>query len=214
VVRKSFQCRFESDREYELILIGVRIKNMLTNIFQTSFYWHFPAPNAEEILKKIEGYGEEDVNNSLFSWMSNCTIDLVPLNSVDWIDLICPSLNHISNIMNTNFGYTLVDLWLNFYKRNSFQELHEHGPYDISFVFFANDGEGFSKFMFLDRNSTSLSNSIKEFIGYEYTTNVNYKKGDILFFPSTLLHGVSVHNSDKVRISLSGNLNIYDICPK
>ena len=187
---------------------------MLTNIFQTSFYWHFRAPNADEILKKIKEYGEESINNSQFSWTGNCIIDLVPLNNEDWINLIHPSLNHISNIMNTDYGYFFDHPWLNFYRRDSFQELHDHGLYDMSFVFFANDGKGFSRFMFLDRNSTSLPNSVKELVGYKDTIDVDYKKGDILFFPSSMLHGVSVHKSDEVRITLSGNLNIRDVCPK
>ena len=191
-----------------------KIKNMLTNICQTSFYWHFRAPNAEEILKKIEEYSEKDADNSRFSWTQVCIVDLVPLLAEDWIDLIKPNLDHISNIMNVNCEYILYDPWLNFYKRHSFQEVHDHDSFDMSYVFFANDGKDFSKFSFFDRNSTSLTSLMKEFCGYSSGTHIDYKKGDILFFPSNLLHHVTPHNSDEVRKTLSGNITFTDVYPK
>ena len=33
-------------------------------------------------------------------------------------------------------------------------------------------------------------------------------KGDIIFFPSYFLHGVSVHKNDNVRTTVSGNMLI------
>ena len=187
---------------------------MLTNIFQTSFYWHFRAPNAEEIIKKIEEYSEKDVNNNCFDWNENCIIDLIPLSSENWIDLIKPSLEHISILMDANYDYVVYNPWINFYKRNSFQEMHDHEPFDISYVFFANSGEGFSRFMFYDRNSTFLTPAMRKFTRYCGTTGVDYKRGDILFFPSNLLHQVTLHNSDEVRKTLSGNISITEVYPK
>ena len=34
------------------------------------------------------------------------------------------------------------------------------------------------------------------------------KKGDIVFFPSHMLHGVSPHQSDNPRVTISGNISI------
>ena len=36
-------------------------------------------------------------------------------------------------------------------------------------------------------------------------------KGDILFFPSHMLHGVSPHKSDTPRVTISGNITIKDL---
>ena len=37
------------------------------------------------------------------------------------------------------------------------------------------------------------------------------KRGDILFFPSHMLHGVSPHKSDNPRITISGNISINQV---
>ena len=37
-----------------------------------------------------------------------------------------------------------------------------------------------------------------------------FEKGDILFFPSHILHGLSSHNSDVIRKTLSFNFDILD----
>ena len=36
-------------------------------------------------------------------------------------------------------------------------------------------------------------------------------KGDILFFPSHMLHGVSPHKSDTPRITISGNMTLLPV---
>ena len=75
-------------------------------------------------------------------------------------------------------------------------------------MFFANDGENFSKLFFSDRNSCNFSCKYEELISYTNTHDLDYKKGDIIFFPSHLLHGVTSHESDVIRKTMSANLNI------
>ena len=40
---------------------------------------------------------------------------------------------------------------------------------------------------------------------------VDSKRGDILFFPSHMLHGVSPHKSDIPRMTVSGNIELRDL---
>ena len=97
------------------------------------------------------------------------------------------------------------------YKRGYHQEIHAHKGNDISSVFFVNDGENFSKLFFFDRNSCNFSSKYEELISYTNTCNLKYKKGDIAFFPSHLLHGVSPHGSDMIRKTMSANITIKEI---
>ena len=43
------------------------------------------------------------------------------------------------------------------------------------------------------------------------TMGIEADKGDIVFFPSHMIHGVSPHKSDNPRITVSGNITIQDL---
>ena len=43
------------------------------------------------------------------------------------------------------------------------------------------------------------------------TMGIEAEKGDIVFFPSHMIHGVSPHKSDNPRITVSGNITIKDL---
>ena len=98
--------------------------------------------------------------------------------------------------------------WLNLYERDFYQEIHCHKGYDISSIFFVNDGGDFSEVLFYDRNATNFSDNFEDLISFESTVNISYKKGDIIFFPSHTLHGVTSHQSDDIRKTLSVNFKI------
>ena len=97
------------------------------------------------------------------------------------------------------------------YKRNYFQEVHDHGSVDISSVFFANDGVDFGKFFFIDRNSCNFSEIYEELISYTNYHQPTVKKGDIIFFSSHILHGVSSHENDEIRKTLSVNFKLNKV---
>ena len=182
---------------------------MLVSPFTSEFYTIFPAPNADEFIELIDK--SKDINNDHFDWGSKCKIDRIPLSWKDTIDLYEPSIELLYKEFNKSFSYTLFDPWINLYKKGYYQEIHAHKGSDISSVFFANDGENFSKLFFSDRNSCNFSCKYEELISYVNTHDLNYKKGDIIFFPSHLLHGVTSHKSDVIRKTMSANLNIKEI---
>ena len=41
--------------------------------------------------------------------------------------------------------------------------------------------------------------------------SIEPERGDILFFPSHMLHGVTPHKSDTPRITVSGNIKLRDL---
>ena len=181
---------------------------MIVTPFTSDFYTIFPAPNVEELTEFCNKKSKSEVRNDLFSWGKLCKVDRVPLIWEEVINLYKPSMEILSQQLNKSFQYTMFNPWLNLYKKNYYQEIHCHKGYDISSIFFVNDGVDFSELFFYDRNATNFSDNFEELISFESTVNISYKRGDIIFFPSHTLHGVTSHQSNEIRKTLSVNLKI------
>jgi len=175
-----------------------------------NFYCQYRAPNAEQLIDVLNKYTEKDINNSNWTWGDQCNVERIPLKWEEYYSLLEPSVNAFAAQINTQFKYTMGDPWLNFYNRGQFQEIHDHHGADISCVFFVNNEEKFSKFYFQDRNSTLLTPLIQPLVKYQGAFIPDIKSGDIIFFPSHMLHGASPHHSDITRKTLATNFTINE----
>ena len=182
---------------------------MLVAPFTSEFYTIFPAPNADEFIELIDK--SKDINNDHFDWGSKCKIDRIPIPWQDAIELYKPSIELLYKEFSKSFSYNFFDPWINLYKKGYYQEIHAHKGNDISSVFFANDGENFSKLFLSDRNHLNFSCQYEQLISYTNVFNIEYKKGDIVFFSSQLFHGVTAHESDQIRKTMSANIIIKEI---
>ena len=63
----------------------------------------------------------------------------------------------------------------------------------------------------MDRHSCNFSDVYEDLISYSNQLKPNIKKGDIIFFSSHLLHGVSSHENDEIRKTLSVNFNLNKV---
>ena len=186
------------------------LKDNTNIIFPTNFYVHFQVPNAKEIIEIINCYDESYIDNSKFTWGSRCSSEKIPLKWENYIELFEPSFDIFANEFNLSIKFKMYDPWLNLYKRGGFQEIHDHLYHDLSCVFIVNEGKGFSEFYFKDRNY-SLSLQTDRMINYSTEYTPKLKSGDFIVFPSHMLHGVTPHNSDSVRKTLSFNLDIGEM---
>lgn len=177
-------------------------------LFVSNFYAKYQASNAKELIEFIDGYAESDIDNSQFPWGDLCSSNKIPLKVSDLMSLLKPNLDLFANELDLRFNYRIDDAWINLYKTGDHQEIHSHYPSHISCVFFANSGEGFSKLYLRDRNNTNIHPRVAKLVGYRDEHIIDYKEGDILFFPGGILHGVSPHNSSVVRKTLSFNFDI------
>ena len=184
-------------------------------LFVSNFYAKYQASNAKELIEFIDGYAESDIDNSEFSWGDLCSSNKIPLGAAsigskvsEFTSLLKPNLDLFANKLDLNFNYRIDDAWINLYKIGDHQEIHSHYPSHMSCVFFANSGEGFSKLYLRDRNNTNIHPRVANLVGYRDEHIIDYKEGDILFFPGGMLHGVSPHNSSVVRKTLSFNFDI------
>ena len=176
-------------------------------IFPHNFYTQFVAPNSEQLFSKLNG--ENKIDNDFFAWGNKCDVDRIPLKSEDYISLLQPSIDKFSDGVGKSFNFIMSDPWLNLYKQGGFQEVHDHcDGSDISCVFFLNGG---NNFFFRDRYNTEISFSMSELLNYfdYFVPEVN--AGDIMFFPSYLMHGVSPNTSGEIRKTFSCNFKLLDV---
>ena len=175
-------------------------------IFASNLYTKFKAPNSDEIMDAVNLHVQlDDYDDHKFEWGKRCDVNRILLKWEDCIDLYKPSLDVFANKLNTKFNFTIYNPWINLYKFGQHQEVHDHCGTDISSVFFMNDGD---EFYFYDRNSTNLTSPFKELIGYKNAHGIEVKAGDIIFFPSHMLHGVSPVKNDATRVTMSVNFHI------
>ena len=177
-------------------------------LFKTNFYFKFKAPNSEQLNSKIEEISLDRIANHVFGWGNdNCLVDKIPLSWTDWLDFFAPSLDLLSKELKYTGGYNVSDPWLNVYTKHYHQEIHDH-PTDLACVYFPDVQENFSQFYFRDRHNTDLSERLQLVLDYRDSKTMYVEPGDIMFFPGHMFHGVSPHKSDKVRKTLSSNINL------
>ena len=167
------------------------------------FFVQFKAPNADELTSYVLNKSEEYIE---FSWAAGCQLKTISCSAQEIGKLIEPSVDLFSERLGKPFRFNLSNPWINCYERGSYQDIHDHIESDFSSVFFPQEQEDdFGKFYFYDRYGNSLSPKWKKLFGLYDRWTPNISPGDIIFFPSNVLHGVSIHKSEKTRKSFSCN---------
>ena len=177
--------------------------------FNANFFYKFEAVNAKEFIKEIEACSKKYIDNTQFQWGTHSDSDKVPLKLRDFEYLMKPNIDMLIDEIGSDITPKYSDPWINMYTRGQYQEIHDHHGTDFASVFFANDGVDFAKFYFHDRHSIDLSPRIRKLLNPISRHEINIKAGDIIFFPSHILHGVSPHKSDVVRKTFAVN---FDLC--
>ena len=177
----------------------------LKYIFPRKFYIKFKAPCSQDLREFVQQ--NHKIKNYRFHWGTKCIVDKSPLdwNAVE--EMLVPSIEKLKVALDNNFEYTPFGPWVNSYARGSFQEIHDHRGHDLSCVFFANKNPNFGSFYFFDRDSNSLPRSWDKIMNIPSSHYPNIQSGEIIFFPSDMLHGVTPHKSDEIRKTLSCNFN-------
>jgi len=186
---------------------------MFNTFFPSCFYWRFDIPNFDEMRDYVNS--RKDINNVKQTWSIDCKVDTIRLKALEVQSLIKPSFDLFSkSAFMKNANIKMHDPWINLYTEDYFQEIHDH-KVDIASVFFINDGENFSNFYFYNRYNNCASTKLLSIINDEqfYANDKyfpEYSEGHVLFFPGSLLHGVTPHKSNIVRKTLSCNFDIVD----
>ena len=151
-----------------------------------------------------------------FKWGDECLSEKVHLKLTGFTELLKPYVIEVlSEVIDEGipYAFSIDEVWKNTYHRYYHQEQHDHQGYELSFVIFTRDSEeNDAKFYFVNernRLTTELWKNVCSLM--PDSIPIEGKKGDIVFFPSHMLHGVSPHQSDTPRVTVSGNITIKDL---
>lgn len=149
-------------------------------------------------------------------------------NPIDWTEAKDVYTRYVNKFLIEFFGHLPKwhfqgDVWYNAYSSNQTADIHDHLPDHFSVVHFlkfnpevhnpiefVNPNEQLAKHV--RRFSPGLINSIDRFhqdhslFVERFMPTVN--EGDIIIFPSSMLHGVPLSLSDEVRVTVAFNIVI------
>jgi uncharacterized protein (TIGR02466 family) len=110
---------------------------------------------------------------------------------------------------NNNIKPYITQSWLNYTETNQYHHKHNHFNSLVSGVVYINSDEKYDRIEFFKDSYQSIKPNIKElnlFNAESWWFPV--KTGDIILFPSSLLHEVKIKEGNNLRISLAFNVFI------
>ena len=183
--------------------------------FYNDFYSLISPENKDEVIEHCMNTDLE-LPKEKFQWGEECLSDKVYLKLTGFTEILKPSIIEVlSEIMDEGvpYGFAVEEVWKNTYRRYYHQEQHDHQGYELSFVIFLNNfQEDDARFYFVNERTRVCSDIWGDLSSIcPDTMGIEAEKGDIVFFPSHMIHGVSPHKSDNPRITVSGNITIKDL---
>jgi hypothetical protein len=177
------------------------IEKIQVPVLLSSFKAHSSVKN--DILKCIDN---DNVNSIIEGddYISKTDWN-VPLenNRTYFQYLTTPLVEHLKEAYGTVgvTGFKIHNIWYQQYNENSMHDWHNHAECQYTNVYF------------LELNDSSLSTEIKDPFDFNKTIQYNVQEGDILSFPSFLLHKSpkNVSNTRKTVIAFNTSFLTYKI---
>jgi hypothetical protein len=115
----------------------------------------------------------------------------------EWIKLIKKDLiDHFNNCANF-LGYQkaiLKDLWFQQYKKGDTHGWHVHG-------------ENYTGVYYVEYDKTCGNTQLIDPFDQDKLINLHTKEGDIVFFPSTVIHRANIQENNSIKTIISFNIN-------
>ena len=166
---------------------------------------------TEEELKIINKYKKKtkkNVGNS--RTIDNYVLERKPLQNLKKYlnKMVIDYFNKIVCTSNSIIPY-ITQSWINYTEENQFHHRHSHANSYVSGVFYINADKEVDKISFYKTNYPTIElHKTKYNIFNSNSWWYPMKTGDIILFPSTLIHGVDKKKGNNTRISLSFNVFI------
>ena len=182
--------------------------------FWNDFYSVVKPENKNEIIEHC--LNAIELPKQDFDWGDECLSEKVYIKLTGFTEILKPYIIKVlSEVVDEGmaYGFSVDEVWKNTYHRYYHQEVHDHQGYELSFVIFLTDfHKDDAKFYFVNERTRLTAELWGDVSGLmPDSLPVEGKKGDIVFFPSHMLHGVSPHKSDNPRVTVSGNITIKDL---
>jgi hypothetical protein len=117
-----------------------------------------------------------------------------------------PHKEYVANALKFLPSFEFQNWWLNINERGGYNVAHTHPQCDLSVVWYlTNNHTGLIKFLSPFQH---VRDKLNKTIGLENECGWKCDKGDIIVFPSDLLHYVEPNESDEPRVSIAFNLRL------
>jgi len=193
---------------------------MIKTIFSNYFYSLITPPNKEELIATLNNAEINEKGTKELIWPNACEIKVESLHPRGVGQSLAQCLKPFFLELEVVEGdkeydnMRMLGVWRNTYNKGYYQEIHNHlglDGADLSGVVFLNDHvEGASQFYFYNKEFCEISpswmkimNNMKKQYQKFYLTP---KAGDVLLFPSYLMHGVTMHKINQPRTTVSFNI--------
>ena len=168
-------------------------------------YWHFNVGQID--------FGDLE-NKCVVTKQWNCDVKTSRGVEYDWnefLQTIQPYFTQLPYKKEASLNFS--DPWMNVYNKGSYQEAHQHvsGGEQLSYCYFSKLPENSGKFGFWNEQfrmyaTSNLYQTLE--LGIVEWGFPEVKEGDLLIFPSFLIHQVTYHSLDDVRVTVSGNVRM------
>jgi len=176
------------------------------------FYFQYPYKKYNELLETLETTKPQ--KNPTFSWSDLSSLKREAYLATDFKELLLQPIEYFAFENGIGLDIDVLDPWLNKYSKKDFQELHNHPTCDLSVVIFLNDGPDFGQFYFLDPGHTQFNRLWYPILQKMDRGSIwipEVKAGDVILFPSHMMHGVTPHKSKDIRKTFAYNVVFKDV---
>ena len=110
---------------------------------------------------------------------------------------------------SNNITPYITQSWLNYTEKNQYHHKHTHPNSLVSGVFYVNCHQEHDKIKFFNYDHKMIKLEVKDWnVWNSESWSFPVKTGDIVLFPSSLIHMVETKQGDNTRISLAFNIFI------
>jgi uncharacterized protein (TIGR02466 family) len=190
------------------------MKSSVQSLFPTPIYFSKLQRkfNAEEEKLINQLSKKVSKNRSNFSSTNTYVLEIKKLKKIKK-ELILRIQDYFENVLcYINVKPFITQSWLNYTKKNEYHHSHNHPNSIVSGIIYINANKKKDSITFLNEKFKQISPQIKNFnIWNSSTWTFPIETGDIILFPSDLVHMVKTKKESNVRISLSFNIFIKGI---
>ena len=190
---------------------------MLQNLYAIPVY-KIKLPEHEQIQQDFEDVLKDDSNfDNVSTWYSNVDTTFgnpeannLPFNTFIKSAIIGLNeyLKHFKIDAPIRYG---IECWLNRYKRDYYQEVHNHAGRSVfSCAYMLKTPKDSGNFVFYKNTYDNLHSSGLPILSsqpFMFNNRITppMEEGDIIYFPSTLEHYVTGNKTDNIRATISAN---------
>ena len=191
----------------------------------TQEVFHFTLPNFEEWKKHINQIVLVEENKNIHkhdtSPEKKCN---VMAKRTAWnshqrypvLNMLCNEIKeHLKKfIEEENYDVPeleTADCWINWYKKNQYAQLHQHGKC-LYVVLFVDVEKSNSKFFFHANNYVVFVKKNETHSNFSNVVELNAKDGTVLFFDGSIPHSVSsnITNNNRITVALNFKLSYIE----